>query len=100
MQRPSSSLLLVLGLAACGSDAPSPDEVRARIAKDLVAVADSAKASTADGASIPDTTQFSLLQSALTGVIGNTELDAIAPAISARMAPHMGLLPEGEDDPF
>jgi hypothetical protein len=85
-------LLLLLGLAACGADAPPPDEVRARIAKDLVAVADAAKASTADGASLPDTTQFALLQSAFAGVIGNSEIADI----SARM----GALPADEEDLF
>jgi hypothetical protein len=102
MQRPSSSLLLVLGLAACGSDAPPPDEVRARIAMDLVAVGDTAKASTADGASLPDTSQFSLIQSAFEGVLGNAEIVEVSSSISARMAPHMGLLPADGDeaDPF
>ncbi|MBA3501839.1 MAG: hypothetical protein M4D80_23560 [Myxococcota bacterium] len=61
MKRPT--LFLLVGLAACGSDAPSPDEVRARIATDLVAVANTAEASRADGASLPDSTQFAVFQS-------------------------------------
>src|SRR5690349_14595982 len=62
MQRPLLFLLLVSG---CSSDAPSPDEVRARLAKDLVTVGDAAELSRANGASLPDTTQFSLVASAL-----------------------------------
>jgi hypothetical protein len=62
MKRPT--LFLLVGLAACGSDAPSPDEVRTRIATDLVAVANAADASRAEGASLPDTTQFAVFQSA------------------------------------
>lgn len=62
MQRPLLFLLLVSG---CSSDAPSPDEVRARLAKDLVTVGDAAELSRANGASLPDTAQFSLVASAL-----------------------------------
>jgi len=65
MQRQSSSLFLLIGLVACGSDAPAPDEVRARLTKDLVAIADGTNASRAGGASFPDTAQFALLQTAL-----------------------------------
>ena len=61
MQRTWLFLLLV----GCGSDAPSPDEVRLRLAKDLVSVGDAAELSRANGASLPDTTQFSLVASAL-----------------------------------
>ncbi len=66
MNRPTSLFLLPLvGLVGCSSDPPAPSEVRNRIATDLVAVTNDAKASTADGKSLPDTTQFSLLQTAL-----------------------------------
>jgi hypothetical protein len=71
MQRPSSLLLLPLILVGCGSDAPAPDKVRARIASDLVAVADQATASTAEGQSFPDTTSFAILQSAVGGQFGD-----------------------------
>ena len=94
----TSSLFLLAGLIGCGgSDAPPPSEVRTRIATDLVAVADQAEASTADGASLPDTTQFSLVQAAL-----GRPFDALLGSdteIAARMA---GLLPADgdEEDPF
>ena len=104
MYRPSSSLFVLsfVGLVGCGSDAPPPDEVRARIAKDLVAVADTAEASRADGASLPDTTQFALLQGALSSVTGSAAFDTISTEVSARMAPRMSnlLAPPAEGDPF
>jgi len=103
MYRPSSSLFVLgfVGLVGCGSDAPPPDEVRARIAKDLVAVADTAQASRADGASLPDTTQFALLQGALSSVTGSAAFGTISTDVSARMAPGMSnLLAPAEGDPF
>lgn len=106
MNRPSSFLVVgVIGLVGCGSDAPPPDEVRARIAKDLVAVSDTAEASRANGASLPDTTQFALLQGTFSGVLGSADVFGVSSEISARVAPRMaGLLapedPTAEDDPF
>ena len=63
--RQSPLLLPLVALLGCSADAPPPNEVRTRIASDLVAVSDAAKASTADGQAFPDTTNFSLLQTAL-----------------------------------
>lgn len=106
MNRPSSSLFVagVLGLVGCGgTTAPPPEEVRARIANDLVAVSDTAEASRANGASLPDTTQFALLQGAFSGVL-DTDLLGVSSEISARVAPRMANLvaPEdsAEEDPY
>jgi len=96
MQRPSSLLLLPLILIGCGSDAPPPDKVRARIASDLVAVADQAEASTAEGQSFPDTTAFSFLGSAVGGQFGDVldlETESSVPfigAVKTRIASFMG----------
>ena len=66
MYRPSSLFLVSVVLVGCGgAEPPPPDEVRARIANDLVAVLDGAEAATADGASLPDTSSFALVENAL-----------------------------------
>lgn len=97
MTRNSSLFLLGAVLVGCGGDAPAPGEVRARIAKDLAAVIDTADASRANGASFPDTTQWSLLEHALTSVTGNPALTDVATTVSARMAAPA----DGEEaDPF
>src|SRR5688500_4016903 len=87
-------------LAACsGNDAPPPNDVRAQIAEDLVAVVDAAEASTADGQSLPDTTQFSLLESAIGGSFEGLLPVSTSTTISslrARFAPE----DETEEDPF
>ncbi len=79
MHRPSSSLLLGLsiaslglgGLVGCGSDAPPPNEVRARIATDLVHVLGEAEAATAGGDALPSPTAFNLVDRALGGPLAS-----------------------------
>ncbi|MBA3396306.1 MAG: hypothetical protein H0T89_26990 [Deltaproteobacteria bacterium] len=76
MNRPSSSLLLgisiaSLGLVGCGSDAPPPSEVRARIATDLVHVLGEAEAATAGGDALPSQAAFTLVDRALGGPLAS-----------------------------
>lgn len=79
MNRPSSSLLLGLSIASlglgclvgCGSDAPPPSEVRARIATDLVHVLGEAEAATAGGDALPSPTAASLVDRALGGPLAS-----------------------------
>ena len=66
MYRPSSLCLVSVVLVGCGGgEPPPPNEVRTRIATDLVAVLEGAEAATADGAALPDTSSFAILESAL-----------------------------------
>ncbi|MBA3819758.1 MAG: hypothetical protein H0X17_12755 [Deltaproteobacteria bacterium] len=59
------------GLGGCGSDAPAPADVRARISTDLVHVLDEANAATADGAAIPSAAAFGMVERVLGGVVGS-----------------------------
>src|SRR5688572_29960276 len=121
MQRPSSLFLLPLVLVGCGSDAPPPDEVRARIANDLVVVANETEAATAEGQSFPNTASFGFLETAVSGQLGSLldvgETDTsvpflaqskiarianlLAPRIDLRSAKDQQLFAEeGEEDLF